>query len=99
MPVGTPLRPHAQLVVDAAPTPAETAASIVRLIPLGTHLVGVEGFMGAGKTTIAKAIASALAAPLISTDEFVSPREPGQMRRAYPDHVRQDDLGRRLITA
>lgn len=56
---------------------------------ISPHLISIDGFMGAGKSTIATQLADELTCALISTDAFVDPDADGPH---YLDRLRLQEM-------
>jgi hypothetical protein len=63
--------------------PAIDLLALVSALPVGS-LVAVEGFMGAGKTSLASALASSVGALAVHLDGFVA---PGDVTRPYVNRL------------
>lgn len=57
-------------------------------------LIGIEGYMGSGKTTLATRLSQDLALPLVSLDEFVVIRNGDH---AYPSRISRTRLRRQVL--
>lgn len=57
-------------------------------------LIGIEGYMGSGKTTLATQLSRHLALPLVSLDKFVAIRNG---EHAYPSRISRTRLRRQVL--